>query len=98
MKESQYFVYIMASKSGVLYIGITNDLHRRVLEHKKSFVEGFTKKYHCKKLLYFEEGGNVSGAIEREKQLKRWRREKKLNLIKSVNPSLKDLYTDLFEQ
>ena len=96
MCEYQYFVYIMASKSGVLYIGVTNDLQRRALEHKQGLIEGFTKKYRCKKLVYYKETDDISAAIEREKQLKRWRREKKINLIKTINPSFRDLYDELF--
>ncbi len=81
----------MSSLSGVLYIGITNNLQRRVYEHKNELIEGFSKKYKCKKLVYFEEYKNINQAIEREKQLKKWRREKKEWLIKKMNPQFKDL-------
>ncbi len=74
-----------------LYIGVTNDLSRRIFEHKKEIVKGFTEKYKLKKLLYFEEYKNINEAIGREKQLKNWHRDWKLNLIKKVNPILKDL-------
>ena len=86
-----YFVYIMSSFSGVLYIGVTNNLKRRVYEHKKELIEGFSKKYKCKKLVYFEEYQEINLAINREKQLKNWRREKKEQLIKKLNSNLKDL-------
>lgn len=88
---SAYFVYIMSSFSGILYIGVTNNLKRRVYEHKKELVEGFSKKYKCKKLVYFEEYQEINLAINREKQLKNWRREKKEQLIKKLNSDLKDL-------
>lgn len=87
-----YHVYIVASVSRVLYVGMTNDLLRRVHEHKNHAVDGFTKKYRCTRLVYFEEGGDVMTVIEREKQLKGWRREKKVELIESVNPHWRDLY------
>ncbi len=70
MYDRQYFVYIMASLSGTLYIGVTHDLYRRAYEHKNDVIEGFTKKYQCHKVVYFEETGNVESAILREKQLK----------------------------
>jgi len=81
----------MSSKSGTLYLGITNNLERRVCEHKADLIEGFTKKYQCHKLVYFEEYGDIDQAIVREKQLKNWHREWKINLIKSGNPEMKDL-------
>jgi putative endonuclease len=91
MKEHQYFVYIMASESGTLYIGVTSDLYKRVWQHKNDIIEGFTKKYCCHKLLYFEETGNVESAIAREKQLKKWNRSKKEFLISIKNPLWNDL-------
>lgn len=81
----------MASESGTLYVGITNDLTRRVWEHKNGIIEGFTKKYDCKKLVYHECGEDVNGAIAREKQIKKWNRKKKEALIKSMNPGWIDL-------
>jgi putative endonuclease len=94
----KYFVYIMASKKdGVLYVGITNDLLRRVYEHKQGTIDGFTKKYFTKKLVYFETTSDVKSAIAREKCLKRWKREWKIRLIKESNPEWKDLYNDLIE-
>ncbi|MFN6171130.1 MAG: GIY-YIG nuclease family protein [Burkholderiales bacterium] len=89
-----YCVYIVASISRVVYIGVTNNLVRRVYEHKQGLVAGFTKLYQVDRLVYFEETTDVRVAIEREKQLKTWRREKKLALIEATNPSWKDLYLD----
>jgi putative endonuclease len=86
---------MMSSVSGVLYIGVTSDLMRRVWEHRQGFVKGFTKKYHVKKLVYYETTGYVHSAIEREKQIKKWRREKKVALIEEMNPTWKDLYDEL---
>jgi len=90
MKEN-YYIYIMASKSGTLYIGVTNNLERRIYEHKNKLIEGFSKKYECTKLIYFEQGNDIAFAIEREKQLKNWKRSKKESLIKKMNPTWKDL-------
>ena len=92
-----YYVYIMTNDSGTLYIGVTNDLQRRVYEHKKKLVEGFTKKYNITKLVYYEETHDVTTAIEREKQLKGWLRKKKVVLIESMNPYWEDLAKDWFE-
>ena len=89
-----FFVYIMASKSGTLYIGFTNDLVRRTFEHKQKHVEGFTKQYGCNRLIYFEHFTHVDSAIQREKQLKRWSRRKKEVLIKKLNPTWRDLSDD----
>jgi putative endonuclease len=90
-----YYVYIVASISRVVYIGITNNLVRRVHEHKQGLVAGFTKRYQVDRLVYFEETTDVRVAIEREKQLKTWRREKKLALIEVANPQWKDMYFDV---
>jgi putative endonuclease len=81
----------MASFSGTLYVGVTNDLARRVDEHKQGVVEGFAKKYGCTRLVYFEETDDIEAAISREKQLKSWRRDKKEALIKTINPQWQDL-------
>lgn len=81
----------MSSYSKVLYIGVTNNLHRRVEEHNQELVDGFSKKYKTKQLVYFEEYSDVNMALAREKQIKKWRREKKINLIYTVNPNWKDL-------
>ena len=91
MREHVYYVYIMSSRSGVLYIGITNDLPFRVQQHKAGAVEGFTKKYKCHRLVYYERYGYVRTAIGREKQLKGWTRSRKIALIESVNPRWQDL-------
>ncbi len=85
----------MSSISGVLYVGMTNNLLRRVWEHKQGIMDGFTKKYAVKKLVYFEMTQDVNIALQREKQIKKWRREKKLELIKTKNPLMKDLYYEL---
>jgi putative endonuclease len=90
-----YYVYIMASISGVLYVGFTHDLMKRVWEHKHDSVEGFTKKYRCHKLVYFVAGESYDGVLFREKQIKKWRREKKIALIESINPNWNDLSRNL---
>ena len=88
----QYYVYILTNKSNkVLYIGVTNDLERRMYEHKNKMIDGFTKKYKLTKLVYFEATTNINSAIEREKQLKNWHRDWKINLIKESNPEWRDL-------
>jgi putative endonuclease len=89
--SKSYFVYIMMGFKGALYIGMTNSLDRRVAEHRAGAVPGFTRKYQCKYLVYFEEGADVLAVIEREKELKGWARAKKLNLIYRLNPNLRDL-------
>lgn len=94
-REYNYYIYIMSSESGTLYIGFTNSLIRRASEHKNEIIEGFTKKYHCHKLIYYEYFSNVYEAIAREKQLKNWGRKKKELLIKKLNPTWKDLFNDL---
>lgn len=95
MREDRvYYVYFMVSDSGTLYVGVTGHLEGRVNQHKKGQIEGFTKKYKCYKLLYFEEFEDIEQAILREKQIKRWRREKKEALIKKINPSWRDLSAD----
>ena len=86
-----YCVYIMTGQSGVLYIGVTSDLERRVLEHKQKATPGFTARYNLTKLVYFEAFGDVRHAIARERELKGWLRKKKVALIESVNPEWKDL-------
>ena len=84
----------MASISGTLYLGVTNNLRRRVYEHKNKLFEGFSKKYNCIKLIYFEEYRNINDTIKREKQIKNWNRNKKESLIKKLNPSWIDLSND----
>jgi putative endonuclease len=90
-----YYVYILASnRNGTIYIGVTNNLERRVFEHATSAVDGFTKKYGVNKLVYYEETNSIDNAIKREKQLKAWRRNWKLELIEKDNPLWKDLLLD----
>ena len=91
-----YYVYILSSENnGVVYVGITNDLIRRVYEHKEKFIEGFTKRYNVNKLVYFEQTQDVESAIAREKQLKTFSRDKKNRLITHFNREWKDLYFEL---
>ncbi len=90
-KEHKYWVYIMASRSKTLYAGITDDMYRRALEHKSGTIEGFTKRYHINRLVYFEVFKYVNNAIRREKQIKGWDRAKRLALIESMNPTWVDL-------
>jgi putative endonuclease len=96
IKVSQYYVYILASrKNGTLYIGVTNDLLKRVYEHKNNLIEGFTKKYGVRNLVYYEQHNEVGKAITREKQIKKWKRNWKIELIEKTNPNWKDLFLDL---
>ena len=96
MNNKPYYVYIMASKrNGTLYVGVTNDLIRRVYEHKTSVVEGFTEKYRVHKLVYWEQSDDVESALQREKQLKRWNRQWKIALIEKENSNWKDMYEQL---
>ena len=96
MNHQTYYVYIMASRrNGTLYIGVTNDLVRRVYEHKHDLVEGFTDQYRVHKLVYWEATENVEAAIEREKQLKKWKRQWKITLIEEHNVYWRDLYEEL---
>jgi putative endonuclease len=92
-----YFVYIMTNRSGTLYAGVTNNLERRVFEHKQKKIPGFTKKYNIDRLVYYEETPNIEEAIAREKQIKGWLRKKKIALIESLNPVWKDLSSDWYE-
>lgn len=91
-----FYIYILASKkNGTLYIGVTNDLIRRVWEHKNNVVQGFTKKYSVHTLVYYECVENSSSAIEREKQLKKWNRYWKIKLIEEKNSDWNDLYNEI---
>ena len=91
VSQGIYFTYIVASRSRTLYAGVTSDLEKRVFEHKKKLHEGFSATYNCARLVWFERFTEVDFAIEREKQLKRWRREKKTALIEANNPTWVDL-------
>lgn len=91
-----YFVYIMASqKYGTLYVGMTNDLIRRVYEHKHGLTGGFTRRYNVHRLVYYEQTNDVLSAIQREKQLKKWYRKWKIGLIEEGNPDWRDLYGEI---
>ncbi|MDB5968879.1 MAG: Excinuclease subunit domain protein [Hydrocarboniphaga sp.] len=91
-----YYVYLLASdRNGTLYVGVTNDLIRRVWEHRNDVVEGFTKKYRVHHLVWFEQADDVTAAITREKQIKKWNRAWKLKLIEASNPDWADLYDEL---
>ncbi len=90
--SKDYYVYVLTNENNnVMYIGITNDLKRRVYEHKSNSIEGFTKKYHVHKLVYYEITTDVNSAIAREKQLKKWKRAKKNALVETLNPKWKEL-------
>jgi putative endonuclease len=89
-----YHVYILASATGVLYIGMTNHLERRTAQHKQGLAPGFTKDHEVHRLIYFEPFNDVRAAISREKQLKGWRRDRKLALVRKLNPTLRDLSSD----
>jgi putative endonuclease len=91
MSAGIYFTYIVASRSRTLYVGVTSNLEKRVFEHKRKLHEGFSATYNCDRLVWFERFTEVDFAIEREKQLKRWRREKKIALIEANNPTWVDL-------
>ncbi len=97
MLYKSYYVYIMTNESDTLYIGVTNDLTKRVFEHKNKLFPGFTAKYNITRLVYFEETNDVQRAIAREKQIKGWLRKKKVLLISSVNPQWKDLSADWYK-
>jgi putative endonuclease len=98
MSRNRYFVYVLTNTSRTLYIGVANDIVRRVYEHKNKLVSGFTSRYNVSQLVYFEETSAVQAALMREKEINRWRRSKKTHLINSVNPKWTDLsaawYTD----
>ena len=96
MREKTYCVYILASKLHVLYTSITSNLVSRVWQHKTKQIPGFTQNYNCDQLVYFESFRDVRAAIAREKQIKGWRRTKKLNLIETTNPRWKDLSADWY--
>jgi putative endonuclease len=91
-----YFVYLLASRrNGTLYVGVTNDLAKRVWQHKQGMIEGFTEKYGVKTLVWYEQTDSVEAAIVREKQIKKWNRDWKVKLIEKRNPQWKDLYLEV---
>jgi putative endonuclease len=92
-----YFVYILASLSGTLYVGLTDDLRKRVLEHKAGTFDGFTKKYNIDRLMYFETISAPKAAEQREEQIKKYRREKKIALFLESNPEWRDLTSEIFQ-
>jgi putative endonuclease len=94
--QRRYFVYILGSKTKRLYIGVTNDLERRVSQHKRREVEGFTSRYNIDRLVFYEETNNVWAALNREKQLKGWVRVRKLELVRDMNPEWRDLAAEWF--
>ena len=94
----KYYVYIMNSPTGTLYTGMTSDLKRRVYEHKQKLIEGFTKKYNVTRLAYYEETSDVQTALSREKEIKKWRRSKKIALIKTMNPRWRDLSQGWYDE
>jgi putative endonuclease len=96
MLDRSYYVYILASRRhGTLYVGVTNDLRRRVFEHQNDLVDGFTQKYKVKLLVWFEVTESVEAAMEREKQIKKWNRGWKIELIEKMNPTWPDLYPEI---
>ena len=95
--DYSYYVYILASRSRTLYVGVTNDLIRRMCQHRSGVFGGFSSDYKIRRLVYFEQHGWIGQAIAREKQLKRWRREKKVWLIERENPTWEDLSDDWFK-
>jgi len=92
-----YYVYIIASKSGTLYVGVTSNIKQRAYQHKNHLLPGFTDKYNVDRLLFVEKFGDAPSAIQREKQIKAWRREKKVHLIDSENPRWNDLSADWYD-
>jgi putative endonuclease len=94
--EKQFYIYLLTtSNNKVLYTGVTNDLARRIYEHKQKMAKGFTKKYNVDKLVFYEAFGSIIDAIEREKQIKSWSRKKKNSLVDSMNPQWMDLYSGI---
>ncbi len=98
ISDRRYSVYIMASASGRTYVGMTNDIERRVWEHKQKLVEGFTQKYNMTKLVYYEQHATAASAIDRETQIKGWLRKRKVELIEAENPGWDDLAKDWFQE
>jgi len=94
----RYYVYLLSNRSGTLYVGVTNNLFRRIFEHKHKMIEGFTKRYNIDRLIYFEEFQDIRQAILREKQIKSWRRQKKLELVRIMNETFMDLAKNWYEE
>jgi putative endonuclease len=97
-KVNNYYVYILTNRSKTLYTGVTNDIIRRVYEHKQKLIPGFTQKYNIDRLAYYDETVDVTAVIAREKQIKGWLRVKKIALIESMNPEWLDLSADWYEK
>ena len=95
MKKESYIYILTNQYNTAFYIGVTSDLIKRIFEHKGKFVDGFTKKYDLNKLVYYEVASDIESALNREKQLKRWHRQWKINLIKDFNPTFEDLYSKI---
>ncbi len=92
MQDKYYYVYLLTNwNNKVVYVGMINNLYRRISEHKNKLIRGFTQKYNCNKLVYYESFNDVNAAIFREKEIKKWRREKKNNLVITLNPEWRDL-------
>jgi len=96
-RRNRYYVCIMTNNSGTLYVGMTNNIKKRVYEHKNKLIDGFTKKYNISRLLYFETFGNSYSAIAREKTIKGWLRKKKIELLSQTNPHWKDISQDWYD-
>lgn len=96
MKEYRFFVYILASQSRIIYVGVARDLIRRIHQHREGLVPGFTSRYHVSRLVYFEETTSARSAFARERQIKKWSRQKKTALIESTNAGWLDLAHDWF--
>ena len=95
-REYEYYVYLLTNwNNKVIYVGVTNNLARRIYEHQNKKVKGFTQKYNLNKLVYYEKTNDIMDALEREKEIKKWRREKKNELVHSLNPKWKDLSTEV---
>ena len=97
-RDKAYYIYLMSNRSRTLYAGVTGDIRKRVYEHKTGAVEGFTSRYKLDRLVYWEKFQYVRNAIAREKQIKRWKRVKKVQLVVSMNPTWKDLAADWFPE
>jgi putative endonuclease len=97
MAERSFYVYLLASKSRRLYVGVTNNLERRLFEHKSKQLAGFTKQYNIDRLVYFEQTTDILSAITREKQIKSWNRSKKINLVEAGNPTWEDLSAEWYK-